>query len=94
MIINDLFQEAKMSEAASTYSVAEAKRHFSELLRRVSQGERLVITSHGRPVAQIAPPEVPDLEERVAAIERILELRKGARAEGLDFKEAASEGRL
>ena len=38
-------------------SAAEANRNFSALLRRVQQGERVTITSRGRPVAEIAPPQ-------------------------------------
>jgi len=33
----------------------EAKTHLSELLDRVEGGERIVITRHGKPVAQLAP---------------------------------------
>jgi prevent-host-death family protein len=74
-------------------SVVEAKRHFSDLLRRVSQGERIVVTHHGRPVAQIVPPDHSSAEDRKAAIERILQLRTNNRAEGLSFEEAVNEGR-
>ena len=37
-------------------STAEAKNRFSELIRFVEDGEQVIITRHGRPVAQIAPP--------------------------------------
>lgn len=37
-------------------SVAEAKRRLPELIRAVEAGEKIVITRHGKPVAQIAPP--------------------------------------
>ncbi|MDO4683974.1 MAG: type II toxin-antitoxin system prevent-host-death family antitoxin [Lautropia sp.] len=36
-------------------SASEANRHFSRLLRNVLAGDRYVITSHGRPVAQVTP---------------------------------------
>ena len=38
-----------------TISAAEANRKFSQLLREVGQGSTYVVTSHGRPVARIAP---------------------------------------
>ena len=38
-----------------TISAAEANRHFSSLLRKVSQGETVTVLSHGRPVATISP---------------------------------------
>jgi prevent-host-death family protein len=37
-------------------STAEAKNRLPELIRFVEGGEQVVITRHGRPVAQIAPP--------------------------------------
>lgn len=40
----------------------EAKTHLSELLQRVERGERVTITKHGRPVAQLVP--VDDSEAR------------------------------
>jgi prevent-host-death family protein len=39
----------------TTCTVAEAKAHLSELLARVENGEELVITRRGRPVAQLSP---------------------------------------
>lgn len=37
-----------------TFSVAEAKAKFSELLSRAEAGERLTVTRHGRPIVEIA----------------------------------------
>ena len=37
-------------------SIAEAKNRLTELIRAVENGEKVVITRHGKPVAQIAPP--------------------------------------
>jgi len=41
-----------MDEAVSA---ADANRKFSLLLRKVREGHSFVVTSHGRPVARIAP---------------------------------------
>lgn len=38
-----------------TYSLYEAKAHLSALVRRVQGGERLVITVHGEPAAELLP---------------------------------------
>jgi prevent-host-death family protein len=35
----------------------EAKTHLSELLDRVSRGERITITRYGTPVALLVPPD-------------------------------------
>ena len=37
-------------------SIAEAKNRLPELIRAVENGEKIVITRHGKAVAQIAPP--------------------------------------
>lgn len=64
----------------ATYGVAEAKNNFTHLLDRVEEGERVVITRHGKPVAEIvkAPviPPVIDLERRRAAMEKLRQMRE------------------
>jgi len=37
------------------FSAADADRRFSELLRTVKEGQSVVVTSHGKPVAKITP---------------------------------------
>jgi prevent-host-death family protein len=37
-------------------SIAEAKNRLPEMIRAVEAGERVIITRHGKPVAQISPP--------------------------------------
>jgi prevent-host-death family protein len=41
-------------------SAADANRKFSQLLRDVKEGRSYVVTSHGRPVARIAPVQTKD----------------------------------
>ena len=36
-------------------SAADANRSFSRVLRDVREGQSYIVTSHGRPVARIAP---------------------------------------
>jgi len=40
---------------ASTYSTYEAKTRFSEVIRRVRAGQRIIISHRGRAVAEIRP---------------------------------------
>lgn len=40
-----------------TISAAEANRKFSEVLRGVRDGQSYIVTSHGKPVAKILPPD-------------------------------------
>jgi prevent-host-death family protein len=37
-------------------SIAEAKNRLPELIRTVEEGGAVVITRHGKPVAQLGPP--------------------------------------
>ena len=39
-----------------TYSVHQAKAHFSKLLDLVAAGEEVIIVRHGQPVAQFVAP--------------------------------------
>ncbi len=36
--------------------VAELRQNLSRFLQRVAQGERLLVTDHNRPVAELGPP--------------------------------------
>lgn len=40
-----------------TVTASEANRNFSRILREVSKGKSVCVTSHGRQVAVIMPPE-------------------------------------
>ena len=60
--------------ATLTVPAAEANRRFSKLLRAAREGTRVIITSHGEPVAQLGPPdrdadEALRLRESLAALE-------------------------
>ena len=43
----------------ATYGVAEAKNKFTHLLDRVEKGESIIITRHGKPVAELHAPARP-----------------------------------
>lgn len=57
-----------MSESLSV-GVAELRQNLSLYLRRVSKGERLVVTDRNRPVAELgpAPTSGQDLDRLIAA---------------------------
>jgi prevent-host-death family protein len=48
-------------------SVAELRQNLSKHLRRVEKGERLIVTSRNRPVAQLGP-----LPERQSPLDRLI----------------------
>lgn len=53
-----------------TVSASEANRSFSKLLREVEQGKQVTVTSHGRRVAVISPPESDEVarEKKLKAL--------------------------
>ena len=75
----------------STVSAYDAKTHFSSLLERAGDGETIVITKHGRPVAKLVPFDVkPPVDDFDAAL---LHARKGLRLEGLATRDLIEDGR-
>jgi prevent-host-death family protein len=52
----------------TTMNVHEAKTHFSRLLARVENGESIVISRDGKPVAKLVP--VRSTEKRVGGQDR------------------------
>jgi prevent-host-death family protein len=72
----------------------DAKTRLAELLDRVQNGERIVITRHGRPVAQLVPVEDAPQMTVAEAIAGIREL--GGRTTlgpGLTLRDLIEEGR-
>jgi prevent-host-death family protein len=56
------------------YSVADAKKHFSEILGRVAYArERIVIHKRGKPVAVLVPPDQAQREDRLSKVDGWLE---------------------
>jgi prevent-host-death family protein len=76
-----------------TVGAFEAKTRLSALLERVSRGEEVVITKHGRPVARLVPASVVDRAQVDRAITRLKALRAGCTLGGLDWKDLRDEGR-
>jgi prevent-host-death family protein len=53
---------------SKTVGIAELRQNLSRYLRRVGNGERLVVTDRNRPVAELgpAPSTGPDLDRLIA----------------------------
>ena len=52
----------------ANYGVAEAKNKFTHLLDRAENGEHVVITRHGKPVAELRPVQTMTWEEGKAKL--------------------------
>ena len=55
-------------------SVRELKDHLSDYLRRVQQGEEIVVTSHNRPVAKLVPLSEAEAKTGVTRAQFLTEL--------------------
>jgi prevent-host-death family protein len=89
------------SAGANEVGAYEARTHFSALLARVQKGERVTITKHGVPIAELVPAAggaarpiagVPTMSVE-EAIAKLKEFRKGHRLDGLTIRELIDEGR-
>ncbi len=58
-------------------STAEAKNRLPELIRKMEAGERVIITRHGHPVAQIAPPPPRSRKVRLGGWEGRIKFNPG-----------------
>ena len=58
-------------------SIAEAKNRLPELIRAVEDGEKVIITRHGKPVAQISGPPPGRRQVRLGGMKDRIELLPG-----------------
>jgi len=70
----------------------DAKTHLSSLLDKVTQGEEVLITRRGLPVARLVPAGRMERARTVSAIEELRALRSGLKLCGLDWKALRDEG--
>ncbi len=77
----------------TTIGAYKAKTHFSQLIERVSKGERIIITRHNVPIAMMQPvaPKYAASPEEVIA--QIKDFRQKYRLGGLSVQEMKEEGR-
>ena len=75
-------------------AAAEARKRFGSLLDLVVQGEEIVITRRGKPVARLVrEPAVPNRDKARRAAANILNGRKGRSLGGMTIRELIDEGR-
>lgn len=70
----------------------EAKTHLPRLLKRVAKGERITITRHGVPVAELVPVGQRTMTA-AEAVTRLREFRKGVELGGVSIRELIEDGR-
>lgn len=74
--------------------IAKARRHFSQLLKRVLRGETITITHRGAPVAKLVPIEsVGPRMSHPAIVQSMRELRTRVRPDAMSVREMVKAGR-
>ncbi len=77
-----------------TIGTYEAKSHWSQLLKRVSRGEKVLITRRGRAIAMLVPYGRRQRDHVLKAIQAMKELRKGnVLGDDLTIRDLIEEGR-
>ena len=77
----------------TTVGIRELKDHLSEYLRRVREGDLLVITDRGKPVGRLGPAEAGGGVERARLLVRHGVARwEGGKPRGLDRAPRATGG--
>lgn len=77
-----------------TVGAYEAKTHLPELIRRVEAGERIVITRHGTPVAELGPPGPGPHATPSDAVDSLLAFASGRRlGSDVSVRDLIDEGR-
>jgi prevent-host-death family protein len=76
-----------------TVGAFEAKTHLSSLLDRVAEGEEVLITKHGTPVARLVSAARIDRERVNDVFEKLKLLRKQTTLGGLSWQALRDAGR-
>ena len=71
----------------------EAKTQLSKLLDLVRKGEKVVITKHGVPVAQLVPPDSKERTDTSLVIKELSGIRNRTKAGKDTIRSLITEGR-
>lgn len=74
-------------------SAFDAKTHFSNLLQRVQNGERITILKHNTPIALLVPMPIKQVIELQEVIENMESFRKEKILGNISIKELKNCGR-
>ncbi len=76
-----------------TVGAFEAKTHLPKLLERVLKGERITITKHGVPVAELHPLGPKQKMDTKSVIDEIKKFRDEHRLGDISIREMIEKGR-
>ena len=77
----------------ATVGSYEPKTHLAKLLKKVAKGQRIIITKHGLPVAELVPSSGRGATDVKTIIKELKKLRKKIRLGGLSVRDSIEEGR-
>ena len=76
-----------------TVGAFEAKTHLAELLQEASEGETILITRRGIPVAKLVTANHPEKQDLKEVVRNLRNIRKRAHLKGTTLRELIDEGR-
>jgi prevent-host-death family protein len=76
-----------------TVGAFEAKTHLAELLQEAAEGETILITRRGIPVAKLVTADHPEKHDLQEVVRNLREIRKRARLKGTTLRKLIDEGR-
>lgn len=76
-----------------TVGIFEAKNRLSELVSDVERGETVVLTRHGKPVAEIVPASASEKKAEAEEAMKWILSRRWKLPKGLSIKDAIEKGR-
>ena len=77
-----------------TIGIFEAKANLGQLVQSASEGEVVVLTRRGKPVAEIRAPEGESAQEdTVLAIAALRKIRRSLKTGSFDIADLVGEGR-
>lgn len=71
----------------------ELKTHLAEVLDAVEQGESVLVTRHGKPIARLLPNAVAEREDVSTAVEALLAFPRTRLPKGVTVRSLIEEGR-
>jgi prevent-host-death family protein len=83
-----------MKPSVTQIELFVAKRHLSDLVDRVVQGEEIIIIKRGVAMARLVPLDELRRGDPRKAVKRIRDLRRGLRLNGVAMRQLIDEGRL
>jgi len=74
--------------------VYEAKSRFSDLIERVRQGDKVVITRHGEPIAELVPAKPAEAASRARLLREVRSLAARVRIpRSVSIRKLIAQGR-